>query len=109
MPDDLTEGWALRSDSLKSRVLHYFRERRSLCARHWPQSGVTLYAKPHGMLCPECTHARMATLTRERDEARQQLLTALTVVGDLLNRTFPDTGPYERGIAFHAEVRAFLA
>jgi hypothetical protein len=53
-PDELTEGWALRSDSLKSRAMHYFRDGRSLCARQWPQQRVALYPEPKGMACPEC-------------------------------------------------------
>lgn len=55
---DLIEGWALRSDSLKSRAMHYFREGRSLCARQWPQKRVTLTATPKGMVCPDCAGAR---------------------------------------------------
>jgi hypothetical protein len=34
--DDLAEGWALRSDSLKSRAMHYFRagwRAPTVCAR----------------------------------------------------------------------------
>jgi len=53
-PADLTEGWALRSDSLKSRAMHYFRNGRSLCVKQWPQSRVALYAAPSGIVCPEC-------------------------------------------------------
>jgi hypothetical protein len=58
---DLTEGWALRSDSLKSRAMHYFREGRSICARQWPQQAVTLHPTPHGIACPECTRRSRET------------------------------------------------
>lgn len=57
--DDLAEGWALRSDSLKSRAMHYFRDGRSVCERHWPQQGVELHSEPHGLACPDCVRARL--------------------------------------------------
>jgi hypothetical protein len=57
---EVTEGWALRSDSLKSRAMHYFRDGRSLCARHWPQKRVTLHPEARGMTCPECLQLSIA-------------------------------------------------